>query len=209
MRMLSDYWLFSTVGLIYSPISTQHTCWSRRLTCSLSPVLQLLYQSAGRKCQIPADTECVVEAERDRKEELKKKQKWKTSIFLWPQNRYFCLLDTYSLYYPLNRSLGGNIYWQCNFQTETRQIGCQKNMCRLSHHIRVSCNDFLCCLNFLTYAEQFPAGLISLSALNISVRCVWLSECFFCIVPESSLHSSRIWLRIFRKAVGRCPERYL
>lgn len=34
------------------------------------------------------------------------------------------VLNTYSLYYLLSKSIGGNIYWQCNFQTETRQREC-------------------------------------------------------------------------------------
>lgn len=82
--VLSDCWLFSTAGFICCPISSKFTCCSR-LTHSLSPVPQLLYQSAGRMCQIPVDRVYVVEAERDREEE--KKSSGKTEM----ENIYFSL----------------------------------------------------------------------------------------------------------------------
>lgn len=83
------------------------------------------------------------------------------------------VLNTYSLYYLLSKSIGGNIYWQCNFQTETRQ-SVQENTCQLSHLIRLSgviVSDYLLCLKTYTYAEQLPR-LVSLSALNNSLECM-------------------------------------
>lgn len=198
--MLSDYWLFSTAGSIYSPISRKHTCWCSRLKRSLSLALQLLYQSAGRTCQIPEDREYVVEAERNRKDKRKENRSRKHLFSLASDQILLCLLDTYSLFHLLSRSLGLNIYWQRNCQTEIRQIESQENTCLLSHHIRVSgvsCNDFLCCLNLHTYAEQVP-GHVSLSALNSSVRFVWLSGCMFWIVSESSFDSLALLKNLIR-----------
>lgn len=110
-----------------------------------------------------------------------------------------CLPDTYFLYYVLSRFIEVSSYWQSNFQTATKQRAMKT--CRLSHHMKVSgmsASDFLFGLNFHTYAEQFP-GLISLSALNNSVRFVWLqSACFELLQSplQIPLRCLGLWLRI-------------
>lgn len=156
--MLSGYLLFSTTDLIYFPISSKCRCCSSRPTHSLTPVLQLLYQTACKTCQIPADPKYAVKWETDRKEEENSGKNREAKHFsLVPEEIFLWLLDMYSLYYHLlSKSIGGNFFWQRDFQTDSRKSA--RKTCSLSHHMRlsgVSCNDFfLCCLNLLTNMQS-------------------------------------------------------